>query len=76
MQNSLFRGCVVNRILTNLNERQKSVNADLHFALKCCIFVLTYRKPRGFLFLYPFSCAEKPGFFEFLGGAQFFLGLY
>ena len=76
MQNCLFWGRAVGEVLTNLNEWQKSVNADLLFGLKCCIFVLTYRKPCGFLFLYPFSCAEKPHFFAFLVSTQFFLGLY
>lgn len=76
MRNCLFWDRAVGEVLTNLNEWQKSVNADLLFGLKCCIFVLTYRKPSGFLFLYPFSCAEKPHFFAFLVSAQFFLGLY
>ena len=76
IQNCLFCGRAVGEILTNLNVLQKYVNAHLHFGLKCCIFVLTYRKPPGFLFLYPFSCAEKPHFFAFPEGAQFFLGVY
>ena len=76
MQKGLFGARVEGEILINLNVLQKYVNAHLLFAPKCCIFVLTYRKPSGFLFLYPFSCTEKPHFFAFPEGAQFFLGLY
>lgn len=65
MQNCLFWGRAVVEVLTNLNEWQKSVNTDLLFGLKCCIFVLTYRKPCGFLFFIPIFLRRKTPLFRF-----------